>query len=240
MAPTRKTPPSRPPVRAKSALPSPRVTPKRRAHVPWHQRRPVRILAGIGALVVLGLIVLYGLRFWHHHQTTQHNKTAVKKFDAQLQQDFNPLSDVFSQATSSPEAFLAGSLPQAQYVSQTAQWLSAFQGLEHKLVAASPPAPMVKARALIDQGVVVFTDAIRLYQLAGTTADAATRAALIQQGNNTLAHAEAVFANGVQEEAQVVHAYRLPLPAGVKASSLDAPPSVPEETVTVTPSPSPT
>lgn len=239
MSPSRKNAPSRPPVRAKSALPAPRVTHKR-VHIAWHQRRSIRVGGGIGVLIILGLVVLFGLRFWHHHQTTQHNKAAIKKFDAQLQQDFTPLSDIFSQATTSPQSFLAGTLAQADYVSQTARWLSTFQGLEHQLTSASTPPPMVKARALTDQGVVVFIDAIRLYQLAGTTADAATRAALVQQGNNTLAHAEAVFANGVQEEAQVVHNYRLPLPSGVNASSLNAAPSIPEETVTVTPSPSPT
>ena len=140
MSPKSRATPSRPPVRSKTALPAPRVAPKR-IRVPWHQRRPVQVVI---ALIVLGLLVLVvtqGLSTWHHHQATMKAKKGVKAFDAAYQTELTPLSNFFTQVNNSPQQYVGGVMSQATYATQTAQWLATFEALRKQLSDANPPGP---------------------------------------------------------------------------------------------------
>lgn len=235
----KKNTPARPPVKAKSALPAPRVTPKR-THTPWHQRRVVRV---IGLVVLVAIVILGALEahsFWKHHTTTTHLKAQVKTYDTQFQTELSPIGTFLTQAQNSPPQFIGGLMKQADYVSQTAQWYTTMETLSKQLTSAKVPAPLAKANAELIQGVQVFIDAINQFKLAATTTDKAAAAQLVQLGTNTVTHAETVFSDGAQEEAIVVHAYGLPLPSGETPAVLQSPPAAPPETTTVSPaSPSP-
>jgi hypothetical protein len=238
MPSSRKNVSSRPPLRVKSALPAPRVAP-RRVHVPVLRRRPVQVVLAVVALVVAAFVVRGGLQLWRHHTTTAHQKAAVKRFDSQFRADLSPLSTVFSQQSSSPQSFLAGSLPQAQFVSQTAQWLATLRAFSGQMTSASPPQPLLKARAVLVQAANLFIDSIKVFQTAGTTTDLKGRTDLVQQGNNIWSHATAVLEDGVQEETTVLNDFHLPLPSGITPANLKQPPSMPPEVSSPSPQPLP-
>ncbi|HEU5001338.1 MAG TPA: hypothetical protein VFW71_00975 [Actinomycetota bacterium] len=235
----KKNAPARPPVKAKSALPAPRMAPKR-VHIPWHRHTWVRI---VGLLVVVALVIVGALQvhsFWKHHTTTSHSKAQVKTFDAQFQSELSPIGTFLTQAQNSPPQYAGGLMTQANYVSQTAQWYTTMETLSKQLNAAKVPPILAKAKAELIQGVQVFIDAINQFSLAGTTTDKNIAAQLVQLGTNTVTHAETVFSDGAQEEAIVVHAFGLPLPSGETPAVLQSPPAAPPETTTVSPaSPSP-
>src|SRR5260370_29968198 len=141
MSPKSRATPSRPPVRSKTALPAPRVAPKR-IRGPWHRRRPVQVVL---ALIVLGFLVLavtQAFSTWDHHQATMKAKKGVKAFDSAYQTDLSPLSNFFTQVNNSPQQYLGGVMSQATYATQTAQWLATFEPLRKHLSPASPPTPL--------------------------------------------------------------------------------------------------
>ena len=236
MPSTRKNVSARPPIRAKTALPAPRVAP-RRVHVPLLRRRPVQVVLAILIIGVAALGIWSGLQLWHHHTNTAHDKAAAKRFDAQFRQDVTPLNTVLNQESSSPQSFLAGSLPQGQFVSQTAQWLATFRAFSGQMTSAKPPQPLLKARAVLAQAATLFIDSIKAFQIAGTTTDPKARTDLVQQGNNIWSHATAVLDDGVQEETTVLHDFGLPLPSGITPADLTRPPPMPSEVSSPTPKP---
>jgi hypothetical protein len=183
-------------------------------------------------VVVLGLLALgvwRGLSFWHHHRATARTKAAVKVFDGQFHAAVTPLNTVFSQENTVPQSFLVGSVSQTAYVSQTAQWLTTLRAFSSQMAATKPPQPMLKPRAEIVDAANLFIDAVKDFQLAGTTTDGKARTQLVQQGNNTWSHATAVLEAALEDEAIVLHNYRLPLPSGVTPSTLNSPPPTPAE-----------
>ncbi len=236
MSPKSKSTPSRPPVRSKTALPAPRVAPKR-IRIPWHQRRPVQVVL---ALVVVGLLVLgvtSGLSTWHNHQATMKAKKGVRAFDAQYQTELTPLSNFFTQVNNSPGQYAAGLMPQATYVTQTAQWLATFEALRKQLSDASPPRAIQGARGLLMQATDVFIDGVKELQLAGTVSDANVRKSLIDQGRNIIFHGTSIFKNAQIEEAKVVAGFHLS--TGAPASALLQLPDAPAENAPPAASPTP-
>ena len=236
MSPKSRTTPTRPPVRSKTALPAPRVAPKR-IRVPWHQRRPVQ---GILALIVLGLLVLavtHAWSAWDHHQATMKAKKGVKAFDASYQTDLTPLSNFFTQVNNSPQQYVGGVMSQATYATQTAQWLVTFETLRKQLSDASPPRVIQGARGLLVQSTDIFIDGVKEMQLAGTVSDPKLRQTLVDQGRNVIFHGTSVFKNAQIAEAKVVKSFHLTI--GAPASALLQLPDAPPENAPPAPSPTP-
>lgn len=240
MSPKRTTP-SRPPVRSKTALPAPKVAPKR-IRIPWHQRRPIQVVLGIVVLGLLAIAVSVGLSTWHHHQATLRAKKGIQTFDTQYQAELTPLSNFFTQVNNSPGQYAAGLMTQATFATQTAQWLATFEALRNQLSSASPPRPIQGARGLLMQGADIFIDGVKALQLAGTVTDPKLRQTLIDQGRNIIFHGTSVFSNATVAEAQVVHDYHIKTSA--TAANLQQLPAAPAENAppqaTPSPSPSPT
>jgi hypothetical protein len=235
MSPKSRATPSRPPVRSKTALPAPRVAP-RRSQVPWHQRRPVQVVLGVIVLGLLALAIAQGLSTWHHHQATMKAKQGIKTFDAAYQAGLTPLSNFFTQVNNSPQQFVGGLMPQATYATQTAQWLATFQALRKQLSDASPPRAIQGARGLLMQATDIFIDGVKELQLAGSV-DQSLRPTLVDQGRNVIFHATSVFKNAQIEEAKVVRSFHLS--TGAPASALLQLPDAPAENAPPAPSPTP-
>jgi hypothetical protein len=236
MSPKSRTTPTRPPVRSKTALPAPRVAPKR-IRVPWHQRRPVQVIL---ALIVLGLLVLavtHAWSAWDHHQATMKAKKGVKAFDAAYQTDLTPLSNFFTQVNNSPQQYVGGIMSQATYATQTAQWLATFETLRKQLSGANPPKVIQGARGLLVQSTDIFIDGVKEMQLAGTVSDPKLRQTLVDQGRNVIFHGTSVFKNAQIEEAKVVKSFHLTI--GAPASALLQLPDAPPENAPPAPSPTP-
>jgi hypothetical protein len=236
MSPKSRATPTRPPVRSKTALPAPRVAPKR-IRVPWHQRRPLQVLL---ALIVLGLLVLGVTRAWStwdHHQATMKAKKGVKAFDAAYQTGLTPLSNFFTQVNNSPQQYVGGIMPQATYATQTAQWLATFETLRKQLSDASPPKVIQGPRGLLMQSTDIFIDGVKEMQLAGTVSDPKLRQTLVDQGRNVIFHGTSVFKNSQIEEAKVVKSFHLTI--GAPASALLQFPDAPAENAPPAPAPTP-
>lgn len=236
----RRSEPARPPVKAKSALPAPRVS-HQRAHTPFFRRRVVRAALGMVALVVLVFVAYRVHRAWHHHTVTMHTKAAVKTFDTAFQSDLTPLGNFLTQAENSPPQFIGGLMTRAEYTTETAQWLATTENLRNTLANVKTPAPLSKAQAELVQAADILIDGVKAFQLAGTTTDKTAASTLVQQGTNILSHGLAVLEDGATEEEVVVHDYGLSLPSGVTPSTLTATPQAPPEVqpeLSPTPSPS--
>jgi len=240
MSPKSKSTPSRPPLKAKSSLPAPRVAPKR-VHVPWYRRRPLQILLGLVVLLAAFIVISTGLRTWHRHQATMRAKKGVQAFDAMYKSAITPLGNFLTQVNNTPQQFAGGLMPQATYVSQTAQWLATFRALSGQLSSASPPHAIQGARGLLLQGTAVFIDGIKVFQAAGATTDTTQRKDLVDLGRTIIFHATSVFKNATVEEAKVVAAFHLQI--GAPPSALlelpDAPAEVAPPAPAVSPVPSP-
>ena len=239
MSPKSRATPKRPPVRAKTSLPAPKVAAKR-VHVPWHQRRPIQVVLAIVVLGLLLLAVTQGLSTWHRHTATMKAKKGVKAFDTAYQGELSPLSNFFNQVNSSPQQYVGGLMSQPTYVTQTAQWLATFEALRKQLSQASPPKAIQGARGLLVQSADVFIDGVKVMQLAGTVTDKSMRQKLVDQGRNIIFHGTSIFKNAQIEEAKVVRSFHLT--TGAPASALlqlpDAPPEVAPPAPTPTPVPS--
>ncbi len=236
MSPKSRATPSRPPVRSKTALPAPRVAPKR-IRVPWHQRRPVQVVIAVIVLGLLVLVVTQGLSTWHHHQATMKAKKGVKAFDAAYQTELTPLSNFFTQVNNSPQQYVGGVMSQATYATQTAQWLATFQALRKQLSDAGPPRAIQGARGLLVQATDIFIDGVKELQLAGTVSDPKLRQTLVDQGRSVIFHGTSVFKNAQIEEAKVVKSFHLTI--GAPASALLQLPDAPPENAPPAPSPTP-
>ena len=132
-------------------------------------------------------------------------------------------------------------MPQATYVSQTAQWEATFNALFNQLSSANPPRAIQGVRGLLLQGTDIFLDGVKIFRAAAATTDTTQRKNLVDQGRNIIFHGTSVFKNATVEEAKVVAAYHLP--TGAPASALnelpDAPAPVAPAAPAVSPSPSP-
>jgi hypothetical protein len=237
MSPKKATP-ARPPIKAKSSLPAPRVSQKR-VRIPWHQRRLVRGVLAVVVVVVLALVVWQGRRIWHHHTTTEHYKTAVASFNSIFQTDVSALSSLVTQAQNSPAAYTVGLMSQAEYTTETAQWLAAAETFRSQLSQKRVPPPLVNPQAELVDAADTVIDAVKTFQLVATTTDKTAAKTLVQQGTNQLGHALSVLENAATDEEKVVHAYHLTLPSHVTPAILNSPFSTPLEVVPVT-SPTPT
>lgn len=221
MSPKKTTPP-RPPIKAKSSLPAPRTSQKR-VRIPWHQHRTLQVIGAIIVLAVLVLIAWQLHRFWQHHTVTAHNKTAVKAFNDQFQSELTPLENFVNQAQNSPESYANGAITQTAYATQTAQWLVTAETLRNQIDSAKPPTPLKSAAGQLVTAVDVMIDAIKDFQLEGTTTDKNAVLTLAQNGTNELAHGLSVLENASTAEDIVVHDYHLALPSGLTPAILQSP-----------------
>lgn len=237
----KKTTPSRPPIKAKSSLPAPRTS-ERRVRIPWYRHRTIQAIGAVILLAIVVLVVWRVHRYWHHHTITSHNKAAVKTYNDALQSELTPLENMVSQAQNSPENFINGAMSQPDYATQTAQWLTTVETLRGQIINAQTPDPVKNASGILVQSMDIFVDAIKDFQLAGTTTDKAAAKTLVQNGTNEVAHGEAVLEDGLTTEESVVNDYHLPLPNKVTPSDLKSPAVAPDEVYPIsspTPAPSP-
>jgi len=124
---------------------------------------------------------------------------AVQQFDRKVQDVQSPLSSVLSATTKTTADFAAGKLPKDEYLKQVDSWLAQFRSsdtdLRKRKIATTMPR-LEEARAMFVDGVIVFIDAAKSFQLAGTAADPAIRDQAIKQGNNLISHGTTLVFTG--------------------------------------------
>ena len=198
MAKTTKTQPQRKPIRARGAIPVPKVAPKRNLKL-WYQQRPVQVVAGLLVVLIVGLLVKAGLDWKDSRDQRKDNLRAVEQFERAVQLLQGPNQQVFEGINKAPGDFQSGALTAADFKTQTETWLKTMQemdaGLRKRTIPASVPV-LEEVRALLVDGTMVYIDAIKSFHLSSTLTDPAARDAAITQGNNLRHHADAVYGMG--------------------------------------------
>lgn len=198
MAKTTKTQPQRKPVRARGAVPVPKVAPKRVRRA-WYQQRPIQVIGALLIVAFVAILVKAGLDFKATRDQRKENLRAVEQFERAVQLLQGPNSEVFTAFNKAPGDFQAGAMSAADFKAQTDTWLETMrkldQGLRKRQIPTGLPS-LEEARALLVQGTMVYIDAVKSFELAAGLTDPAQRDAAIAQGNNLKHHADAVYAMG--------------------------------------------
>ncbi|MEO7804187.1 MAG: hypothetical protein ABIS18_07325 [Actinomycetota bacterium] len=198
MSKASRQPPPRKPVKARGALPAPRVSPNR-VHLEWHQRLGVRILAGILIVFLAGLGYNLYTNKQERDDQLKSDIRVVKQFEKKSKSLRSPMEAVFTSINQAPQEFKDGKLAPDAFKEQTQTWLTEFQKLDAGLRARKVPprlSALTEARALLVDGTVVYIDAIKQFQMAGSLTDPALRDEAIKQGYNLFSHATSVFGKG--------------------------------------------
>ncbi|MFN2609411.1 MAG: hypothetical protein ABR507_00815 [Actinomycetota bacterium] len=194
MAKTAKKAPTRKPIKARGALPTPKVAPKR-VRRKWYQRRETQMFGAVLVLVLLGvgLKVFTDVRKSTRSQADQ--VKATKRFDNKVTLAQTGMQDVFSGINSAPQDFKSGKMSADDFKKQTTIWLEKLRTLDAKLREPVPavPAELQEAQAHFVDGTLIYIDAVKSFQIAGAAPDTATRDAAIQQGSNLISHGTAVY-----------------------------------------------
>lgn len=235
----KKTEPTRRPVKARGALPAPRVAP-RRVRVPVHRRRPVQIVA------ILLILVIAGVTFQQVSQARDEaaeraaKKSAVRGFVNSFRAKVEtPVNKVVGEMSQVPEQFRSGSTDAASFKTKTDEWLKALRDAATSLAEKEVQPSLEETRALFHHGAILFIDAVKVYQSAAVQTDVGQRDALLDEGRNLTDHAGKVFGLGIR--ALIIEQTRagLSVPETDKAQFVDRPIPLPQEEVPAQPAPPP-
>lgn len=201
MAKRAKHPAPRKPVKARGALPAPRVAPDRVSTV-WYRRRAYQFVAA-GILVVL---IVVGVNIWldqrQKSRARERDIRAIGQFERKLQLLQTPITTLVEAMNEAPTAFLAGTLPPDQYRAQAEGWVAEFQKVYQGLrsgALGSGLDELEEARGSYVQGSAIFVDAAKSLALAARFGDAAGREEAIKQGRNLFTHGSAVLDMGARQ-----------------------------------------
>lgn len=213
------------PIRAKGALPAPKVSPAR-VHVVWHKRRSVRALLVVVGVVALALAAWQFMRARSRAEERAAERREVRQFERSVTVAGGNLNKVLTEMASVPDQFKAGQVSAADFKVKTEEWLTSLRELDGTLRSRETPQGLLDARASLLQGVVLFIDAAKVFQLAADSTDASVRDRAVAQGRNLLMHASSVYQVGQlalarekvrvgllsEEEAETLESQRVPLP----------------------------
>lgn len=215
----------RKPIKAKGVLPAPRVSPAR-VHVAWHKRRSVQVVLVLVGVVTIGLAAWQFMRARSRAEEGAAKRREVRQFERSLTVAEGNLNKVLTEMTSIPDQFKSGQVSGADLKAKTEEWLKSLRELDGTLRTRQTPQRLLDARASLLQGVVVYIDAAKVFQLAADSTDASVRDRAVAQGRNLVMHGASVYQVGQlalarekvrvglvnEEEAQNVEGQEIPLP----------------------------
>lgn len=248
--------PPRKVVKAKGALPSPVVAPKR-VVVPWYRRRTNQA----GGALLLVLVIWFAVTVFGNIRDGREQKRrevrAVLQFERKVTLLNAPLAPILQTIQTSPDAFLQGDLPPEEFKAQANGWLEGFRKLYNGVKGTKAPAAvqgLVETRGLFAQSAVLYVDAAKAYVQAASVS-VPEREAATSLARNLLSHAGAVASMGerqfqkLKNELQLndpvaklppvpIPAEQAPLPAPVPAAPVP-PGATPQAPAPAGPSPAP-
>lgn len=227
-----KQPPARKPVKARGALPSPRVAPQRDT-TPWHGKTKFRVLLGVVAVILIAIAVKLVMDARDRAAETRADVRAVEQFERKVQDlnlDIQPVYEALGQA---PGAFLAGALPEAEFRNQANGWVESFRELNRGIRTLQIPSDipaLQEAKASYVQASTIYIDAAKIFATAPDISDPAARERAAVLARNLFLHAAAVYGMGDRFMTELKNEYELNDPP----ADLPAP-TTPEEEVPVQP-----
>lgn len=227
-----KQPPARKPVKARGALPSPRVAPQR-DNTPWHGKTAVRIVMALVALALIAFIVKLVMDARDRAADRRQEARSVEQFERRVLDLNQNSSAVYDQLGEVPGAFLAGALPVEEYRTATEGWVTSFRELSQGIRNLEVPEDLeglVEAKAHYVQGTIIYLDAAKVFVAAAAITDPAEREKATVLGRNLFLHGTSVYAEGDRNITEMRNEYELNDPP-----SPVPPPSLPEEEVQLPP-----
>ena len=228
--------PVRKPVKARGALPSPRVAPQRDT-TPWHQKTKYRVAIGVAVLLLLALAAKLVLDARDRAEQRRRDIRSIEQFERKVQDlnlEIQPTYEAIGQV---PGAFLAGALPPAEYRTQAESWVQGFRQLNRGIRSLEVPArleSLQEAKASYVQGTTIYIDAAKMFVSAADAPDPGARERATVLARNTLLHGAAIYGMGDRALTQLRNEYDLNDPPR------DVPaPTLPEEEVSLPPPPPP-
>ncbi|MEX0791109.1 MAG: hypothetical protein WD178_10075 [Actinomycetota bacterium] len=232
-----KQPPARKPIKARGALPSPRVAPQR-DNTPWHGKIGPRIAMAVAALAVLAFIVNAIMDARDRAEARQADGRAVEQFERRVLDLNSKIGDVYEGLGQAPGALLAGVLPVEEYRTQADGWVTSFRELNQSIRNLEiPPDPegLHEAKAHYVQGTVIYLDAAKVFLTAAAVEDPAERERIAVLGRNLFLHGAGVYSMGDRVITEMKNELELndppqPLPAPALPEEevpLPAPPAAP-------------
>jgi hypothetical protein len=229
-----KQPPARKPVKARGALPSPRVAPQR-DNTPCHGKTGIRIVMALVALALIAFIVNLVMDARDRAADRRQEARSVEQFERRVLDLNQKNSAVYEQLSQVPGAFLAGALPVEEYRTATEAWVTSFRELNQGIRNLEVPADLeglVEAKAHYVQGTILYVDAAKVFVAAAAITDPAEREKTTVLGRNLFLHGTSVYAEGDRTITVMKNEYELnDPPAPVPA------PALPEEEVQLPPAP---
>ena len=224
---------TRKPIKARGALPAPVVAP-RRTNLPWYKRRNVQLGIAFG-VIFLGVFlfnVVKDLREGEGDERLQIR--SIEQFERKLQLLNAPLGGVYEAMQTSPDQFLAGTLPVDDYRKQAEGWVEEFRKLYTGIKTAEireDLEPLLEAKALFSQGSVLLLDAAKAH-LSAASVEGPPRDESIKLGRNLLTHGSSVINMGERQIQKVKNDFDLnnppvELPAPVIPEEEAQPPPAP-------------
>lgn len=234
MARKRKRAAPRGPAKVSGALPAPKVSPAR-VRLPWYRRRVFQILLALGAVGLVSLGIWQFLAFRERSDQKERERRVVREFERAISLSEDTLDRVFKEMTSLPEQLKTGEIAAPEFTAKADKWLADLRDLDTELRQRTTPRRLQETRSLLVQGVLVFIDAAKTFELAAKTSDVTLRDSLIEQGRNLAIHAGSVYGSGLR--ALALERVRVGLATEEEAGFLlDQPPQLPPENA---PSPEP-
>lgn len=229
-----KQPPARKPVKARGALPSPRVAPHRDT-TPWHGKTAVRIVMALVALALIAFIVKSIMDARERAADRRQEARAVEQFERRVLDLNQKTSAIYEQLGQVPGAFLAGALPVEEYRKAAEGWVTSFRELNQgirNLETPEQPEGLADAKAHYVQGTVIYLDAAKVFVSAAAIADPAEREKATVLARNLFLHGTSVYAEGDRSITEMKNDFELNDPP-----SPVPPANLPEEEVQLPPPP---
>lgn len=236
MSSKKKTEPTRRPVKARGALPAPRVAP-RRVRVPVHRRRPVQVVALLLVLILAGITFQQVSNARDESAARAAEKRAVRRFDTSVKVLESPITKAVGEMSQFPEQFRTGATDATTFRAKTDEWLKTFRETAASLAEKTVDESLEESRALFHSGTVLFIDAAKVFQAAAGETDVSQRDNLLNEGRNLTDHAGKIF--GLGKRSLIIEKTRVGIPDDEKAQFVDQPIPLPQEDVPPQPAPPP-
>lgn len=196
----KKPPPPRKTVKAKGAIPTPVVAPKR-VVLPWYKKRGNQVgVAFLSLLLILFLVNVFS-DLKDSREKKRLEVRAVEQFERKVSLLNAPLNAVFQSIQPTTDGLVAGTVPVEDYRKAADIWLQEFRKLYVGIKDSKVPSDLeslVEAKALYSQGALIYVDAAKVYIQAAAAAGPDREAALTL-AENLLTHAGAVASMGERE-----------------------------------------
>lgn len=204
-------PPPRKTVKARGALPAPRVAPSRDT-TPWHAKTPTRVVMALVALALIGFIVKAVMDARDRADDRRADVRSVEQFERKVADLNTKVESVYQGLAEIPGAYLAGEVSQEEYVAQAEGWVTSFRELNDGIrnSAVSPDLEvLMDAKALYVQATTLYLDAAKVFLQAAAIPDAAEKEKATVLARNLFLHGASVYNMGDREMARLKNDFEI-------------------------------